>query len=214
MPTCLVPSWISGAVARGCGRARRSSIGSSTAENGRYSTRSPVRVPQRWAHAGLDMFDGGIDMRVRNEVCSAVEALVSRPVMLEILRATRTADYDDVAESLSAHPVVRVHDGTYLRALEIQHQLAIRSQHRGISTTGRAGRRRNRGSRRDRRSLRRRLRRDHRSDRSDHPVDRAGRHRRLTSPPCSTNSAPTVGRVRQGVSSTLTRCRGPPSRSA
>jgi len=55
--------------------------------------------------------------------------------MLEILRATRTADYDDVAESLSAHPVVRVHDGTHLRASEIQHQFAIRSQHRGISTT-------------------------------------------------------------------------------
>ena len=55
--------------------------------------------------------------------------------MLEILRATRTADYDDVAESLSAHPVVRAHDGTHLRASEIQHQLAIRSQHRGISTT-------------------------------------------------------------------------------
>lgn len=60
---------------------------------------------------------------------------ICRPVMLEILRATRTADYDDVAESLSAHPVVGVHDGTYLRALEVQHQLAIRSQHRGISTT-------------------------------------------------------------------------------
>jgi len=57
--------------------------------------------------------------------------------MLEILRATRTADYDDVAESLSAHPVVRVHDGTYLRALEIQHQLAIRSQHRGIAASPR-----------------------------------------------------------------------------
>lgn len=60
---------------------------------------------------------------------------VCRPVMLEILRATRTADYDDVADSLSAHPLVRVHDGTYLRALEIQRQLAARSQHRGISTT-------------------------------------------------------------------------------
>jgi predicted nucleic acid-binding protein len=30
---------------------------------------------------------------------------------------------------------VRVHDGTYLRALEIQGRLARQSQHRGISTT-------------------------------------------------------------------------------
>jgi predicted nucleic acid-binding protein len=60
---------------------------------------------------------------------------ICRPVMLEILRATRTADYDDVAASLHAHPVVRVHDGTYLRAFEIHRQLALRSQHRGVSTT-------------------------------------------------------------------------------
>jgi predicted nucleic acid-binding protein len=60
---------------------------------------------------------------------------ICRPVMLEILRATRTADFDDVAASLNAHPVVRVHDGTYLRAFEVQRQLALWSQHRGVSTT-------------------------------------------------------------------------------